>query len=121
MCVAGMALFRKQSDSGLTKTKEPIRERETFVYKTYGTCSKEIHIEVSGNIVEKVSFIGGCPGGLEAIGLLVSGMTFDEIISKLQGISCRNNTSCPDQLINALKQIRSRENDEHNGYSILPY
>ena len=103
MCVASMALFRKQRNSSLTKAVEPILEKETFIYKTYGTCSKEIHLEISGNIVEKVRFVGGCPGGLEAIGRLVGGMTFDEIIAKLQGISCRNNTSCPDQLINALK------------------
>lgn len=33
-----------------------------MVYKTKGTCSREIHIEVENDIIKDVAFIGGCNG-----------------------------------------------------------
>ncbi|MEE0776627.1 MAG: TIGR03905 family TSCPD domain-containing protein [Bacillota bacterium] len=80
----------------------------THVYKTKGTCSKEIRFEMDGNIVTKVEFVGGCHGNAQGISRLVEGMTADEIIERLEGIRCGyKGTSCPDQLAQALK---TREN-----------
>ncbi|MEA4902026.1 TIGR03905 family TSCPD domain-containing protein [Desulfitobacterium sp.] len=76
--------------------------------KTYtprGVCSRKILFETENNIVQNVQFIGGCPGNLEAIALLVEGMPVDEVIKRLKGISCGEKpTSCPDQLARALEQ-----------------
>lgn len=76
-------------------------------YKTSGVCAKNIHVELdSNNRIHNVSFLGGCNGNLQGIGHLVEGMDAKEAISRLEGIHCGNkNTSCPDQLAQALKQM----------------
>ena len=78
-----------------------------FTYKTSGTCSREIHFEVEDNKVKNVRFVGGCNGNLQGIGALVEGMNVDDIIARIEGISCGGRpTSCPDQLARALKQAK---------------
>ncbi|MBY0754916.1 TIGR03905 family TSCPD domain-containing protein [Clostridium sardiniense] len=79
-----------------------------YTYKTSGVCSTEIHVDVENNIIKSVEFIRGCPGNLFGISSLVKGMNIDEAISKLEGIKCKDkSTSCPDQLANALKEIKN--------------
>lgn len=77
-------------------------------YKTSGTCSTLIDLEVDGDIIKSVAFTGGCNGNLKGICSLVRGMKVDDAIEKLQGIKCGfKNTSCPDQLAKALIQIKN--------------
>ena len=77
-------------------------------YKTSGTCSTMIDLEVDGDIIKSVAFTGGCKGNLKGICSLVRGMKVDDAIEKLQGIKCGfKNTSCPDQLAKALIQIKN--------------
>ena len=77
-----------------------------MIYKTSGTCSSAINLEVDGDIIKSVSFTGGCNGNLQGISSLVKGMKVEEAISKLSGIKCGfKNTSCPDQLAHALQEI----------------
>lgn len=77
-------------------------------YKTSGVCASNIEVVVSNDIIEDVKFVGGCDGNLKGIVNLVKGMKVDEVIEKLQGISCKTkSTSCPDQLANALRQLNS--------------
>ena len=75
-------------------------------YHTFGTCARTIDFEVEDNIVKSVKFNGGCPGNTVGVAKLVVGKTVDEVISLLEGIQCRNGTSCPDQLAKALKQYK---------------
>lgn len=78
-----------------------------YTYKTQGTCSREISFEVEDGKVKNVSFFGGCNGNLKGIGSLVEGMEVDEVIKKLEGIKCGfKQTSCPDQLAKALREIK---------------
>ena len=73
-------------------------------YRTRGTCSQEIYFDIVDNKVHNVQFIGGCNGNLQGIGKLVEGMDIDEVIARVEGIKCgARQTSCPDQLANALK------------------
>lgn len=75
-----------------------------FTYKTQGTCSRSIEIEIENDRVIDVNFVGGCNGNLKGISSLVKGLTVDEVIEKLEGITCGfKGTSCPDQLAKALK------------------
>ena len=76
-------------------------------YQTKGTCSSAIDVEVKDGIIESVSFMGGCNGNLKGISALVKGMTVEDAITRLEGIRCGfKNTSCPDQLAQALKAFR---------------
>lgn len=76
-----------------------------MTYKTKGTCSQVIEYDIIDGKVRNVKFTGGCNGNLKGISKLVDGMTPDEVIEKLEGTTCGfKNTSCPDQLAQALKQ-----------------
>ena len=80
-------------------------------YTTRGTCSRQILFDVTeDNKLTNVKFIGGCSGNLQAIARLVNGKDIDEVISTLQGIKCRGNTSCGDQLANALINYKEKKN-----------
>ncbi len=77
----------------------------TYIYKTKGTCSSEIEIELDGNIIKKVKFYGGCNGNLQGISKLVENMTVEEVVEKFSGIRCGfKKTSCPDQLAQAVAE-----------------
>lgn len=79
-----------------------------MTYKTYGTCSRAIEFDVVNGKVYNVKFIGGCLGNTQGVSRLVEGMEIDQVISRLDGILCRNGTSCPDQLARALKEYKSQ-------------
>ncbi len=75
-------------------------------YKTSGTCSREIEIELEDDIVKNISFQGGCHGNLQGLSALVRGMKVEDVIARLEGIKCgAKPTSCPDQLAQALTLI----------------
>ena len=81
-----------------------------YIYKTKGTCSVQITIDINDdNKIENVQFLGGCNGNLKGINALVKGMKIDDVITRLEGITCGfKSTSCPDQLATALKQIKEK-------------
>ncbi len=79
-------------------------------YKTNGTCSTMIDLDVDGDIIRSVSFTNGCNGNLQGISSLVKGMKVDDAINKLKGIKCGfKSTSCPDQLARALEAYKAGE------------
>lgn len=77
----------------------------TIAYKTRGTCSSMINIEIDDNdIICSVTFVGGCSGNTKGVAALIRGMAVNEAIDRLDGIKCGyKSTSCPDQLAQALK------------------
>ena len=78
-----------------------------LTYKTQGTCSSHIELEVEDGVISEVFFWGGYNGNLQGIRKLVKGMKIEDVIKKLEGIRCGNRpTSCPDQLCKALRQIQ---------------
>lgn len=82
----------------------------THSYKTRGTCSRQIDFEIDNGIVKNVSFFGGCNGNLKGIGALVEGRPAEEVIALLKGMRCGfKNTSCPDQLAQALEKALNDE------------
>ena len=79
-----------------------------YEYKTSGTCSQRIFFEIEDGILKNVSYLGGCNGNLKGVSSLVEGMKVEEVISRLEGITCGGKpTSCPDQLARALKEAIS--------------
>ena len=76
-------------------------------YIPQGVCSRCIHLTITDDMkIESVSFDGGCSGNLQGISSLVKGMMITDVIARLRGIRCGfKNTSCPDQLCDALEQI----------------
>ena len=79
-----------------------------MIYKTKGTCSQFIEIELDGDTIREVQFIGGCDGNTQGISKLVAGKKASDVIGLLEGIDCGGKgTSCPDQLAKALRQACS--------------
>lgn len=74
-------------------------------YKTSGTCSRMIYLDVEDGVITDCRFVAGCPGNTLGVATLVKGMRVEEAISRLRGIRCGSKpTSCPDQLARALEE-----------------
>ena len=70
-------------------------------------CSQEMIIELDGDIIKKVTIIGGCAGNTLGVSKMVHGKQIDERIKRLKGIPCgMKGTSCPDQLAIALEEAK---------------
>ena len=77
-------------------------------YVPRGVCSRKINYEIENGKITKCEFIGGCAGNTQGVARLVIGLTPEQVIEKLDGIICRGNTSCPDQLSKAMKEYLGR-------------
>lgn len=74
-----------------------------FQYKTQGTCSMAINLEINEGIITHCEFIGGCRGNTQGVAKLAIGRKAEEVAADLEGIQCRGGTSCPDQLSKAIR------------------
>ncbi len=78
---------------------------KTIEYTPKGTCSRFMEIDVEDGVVKGLRVTGGCNGNLKGISALVVGMKVEDVIARLEGIKCGfKQTSCPDQIAQALKQ-----------------
>ena len=76
-----------------------------YTYRTKGVCSREIHVDLDGDTIKHVDFVGGCDGNLKAIGKHI-----DDVAAVLEGNTCgRRSTSCADQLVRALREARQAQ------------
>ena len=74
-------------------------------YTPKGVCSRQMIVEVEDGVVKSFQVMGGCHGNLQGISKLVEGMKVEDVIARLDGIRCGGKeSSCPDQLAQALKQ-----------------
>ena len=79
--------------------------KKRIEYKTSGTCSRMVIVDVEDSIVTDCSFVGGCAGNTTGVAALVKGMKAEEAIERLKGIKCGfKPTSCPDQLARAIEE-----------------
>ncbi len=83
-----------------------------YKYRTSGTCSRSITLDLDGDIIRNVSFEGGCNGNLNGISAIVKGMKAQDVIDRFSGIRCGfKSTSCPDQLARALTQALKTDSE----------
>ncbi len=83
-----------------------------YDYMTEYTCSRVISVDLDGDTVHNITFLGGCNGNLKAISKLLEGKTVDEIEDSLTGITCGNRpTSCGDQLAKAVRAAYNASQD----------
>ena len=50
-----------------------------------GVCSRLIKIDLDGETIKKVEFVGGCAGNTQGIASLVAGMNVHDAISRMEG------------------------------------
>ena len=78
-------------------------------YRTKGVCSRMIKLELDGDTIRSVEFVGGCSVNTQGVARLVEGMKVDDAIARIEGIKCGPRpTSCPDQLAQALRQATGK-------------
>ena len=86
-----------------------------MVYRVYVEKKPQFAHEAKGlenDIIKSVRFEGGCNGNTKGIAALVVGMKTNEVIERLNGVKCGfKNTSCPDQLAEALKEYKNAKGD----------
>ena len=74
-------------------------------YKTKGTCSRAVIVDVEDGVITDCQFVGGCSGNTQGVAALVIGMKVEDAVAKIKGIKCgMKSTSCPDQLALALEE-----------------
>lgn len=79
-------------------------------FKTKGVCASSLEFDVEDGVVKNVSFLGGCDGNHKGLAALAEGMTPDEAVKRLKGITCgMRNSSCPDQLSLALEEFMKNQ------------
>lgn len=83
---------------------------KTHTYQPKGVCCQLIQVTMNDDqTINRVEFFGGCPGNAMGVAKMVEGKTIDEVLGKLNGITCGfKTTSCPDQLCRALEQIKNQ-------------
>lgn len=82
----------------------------THTRKNKGVCSLSTEVVLNGDgIIEAVTVVGGCNGNLKGLCALLTGLTADEAIAKIKGLTCGNKaTSCPDQIALALEEAKAK-------------
>ena len=78
-------------------------------YKTRGTCSTAIDLEIEGGTITACRFTNGCRGNTDGLSRVVVGQNAKEVMERLRGIPCRGDTSCPDQLSRAIEQYLNEQ------------
>lgn len=79
-------------------------------YKTRGTCSRMVVVDVEDGVIKDCSFVGGCAGNTQGVAALVKGMRVEDAIARIKGIKCGfKTTSCPDQLALALEEATKQQ------------
>ena len=73
-----------------------------FEYKTKGTCSTQIDLEIEDGVITHCKFHNGCRGNTQGLARMVIGRKADDVKEILRGVPCRGDTSCPDQLSKAI-------------------
>lgn len=83
--------------------------KEVIQYETSGTCSRMIQVAIEDGRIVDAGFLGGCNGNLKGIVSLIKGMKIDDVIERLNGITCGvKGTSCPDQLSKCLIEYKNK-------------
>jgi uncharacterized protein (TIGR03905 family) len=81
---------------------------EVIHFVPRNVCSVEMYVYHEDGIIQKVQIIRGCPGNTQGVAALLVGMSLEEAVKRLEGIQCRNGTSCPDQLAKGIKHYLNK-------------
>ena len=81
-----------------------------YTRKNKGVCSMQTTVELDEQgVIRKVDVVGGCNGNLKGVMSLLPGMTAEEAIARMEGITCGpRKTSCPDQIAQCLREAAAK-------------
>lgn len=79
-----------------------------YIYHTQGVCPSEIHFKIHDETIRDLRFVGGgCPGNASLVSRLLEDKPLAEVLSYIEGIVCRNNTSCQQELSSAIQAVQN--------------
>jgi uncharacterized protein (TIGR03905 family) len=85
----------------------PNPQPSRYVFRTTGVCPAEIHFQLIDGRLSNIRFVGGgCPGNAQLVARLLEGKPAVQVAQELKGIACRESTSCPDQLSQAIRDAQ---------------
>lgn len=80
---------------------------QTKTFIPTGVCSRQYEITVSDGKIDRILFVGGCDGNLKGIASLLQGMDVEDAAQRMSGLRCGDKqTSCPDQIARALREMQ---------------
>lgn len=80
----------------------------TIDYTPKGICAQKMTVSAENGVITGAEIYGGCDGNHKGVISLITGMKLEDAIEKMQGIRCgRKDSSCPDQLALALKELQA--------------
>ena len=82
--------------------------QETIHIVPRNVCCIDMYVTHEDGIIKEVRFVRGCTGNTQGVARLLVGMTLEEAVNRLEGIQCRNGTSCPDQLAKGIKNYLNK-------------
>ena len=111
---AALGLPRQAVEKFETGRLTPNQEQQAKIAAYFGVSVGYLLGQSDGgrDILDEVdvAFYGGCNGNLQGISSLVKGMKYEDVIARLNGISCNGRpTSCPDQLCRAIEQLMQEQ------------
>ena len=75
-----------------------------YIYRTHGVCPPEIHFKICDGKIKDLRFVGGgCPGNAQLVSRLLEDKSLSDVLDYIEGIECRNNTSCSAELARAIQ------------------
>ena len=76
-----------------------------YEFTPRGVCSRKMIFDIENGMIKSLEVIGGCNGNLKGISSLVTGMKLQDVVDRLDGITCGSKpTSCPAQIAEAIKK-----------------
>jgi len=85
---------------------------EQIVIAPQNVCSRQMIIDHENGVIKHVQIIGGCDGNSKGVSSLLIGMTLEEAVKRLSGITCRGSrngmTSCPNELAKGLAEYLNK-------------
>ena len=78
-----------------------------YIHHTRGVCPPEIHFKINEGKIQDLRFVGGgCPGNAQLVSRLLEDVPLAEVLTRVEGIDCRDGTSCPSELARAIQAVR---------------
>ena len=77
-----------------------------FTYRTRGTCSTSMDLEIRDGVITHCVIHDGCRGNTQGLARMVIGQNAEGVAAGLEGIQCRGGTSGGDQLAKAIRAYR---------------
>jgi len=90
-----------------------------YIYHTRGVCPPEIHFKIDDGKIKDLRFVGGgCPGNAQLVSRLLEDKPLAKVLKYIEGIDCRNETSCPAELACAIQAVQNGSLDTAESFKV---